>query len=135
MYYDRRQQRLNSFDEGTGDEFRQTIKSPSSPRKKFPKERPRKRARHDMVRKQLDETRMATFSETSISSIAKDKQLAANSGEKGNPLQEICKDDDHLETVDVFGPNEGGEACCSIPSSPMKQSRKRRFIWTEETDR
>lgn len=135
MYYDRRQQRLNSFDVGTGEESRQKIKRRSSRRKKLPKERSRKRARRDVVSKQLDETRVTTFPETSISSIDKDKQLAANSGEQGIPLQEIFDDDNRLETVEEFGSNEGGEAYCSVASPMMKPTRQRRFIWTDETDR
>lgn len=135
MYYDRCQQRLKSFDEGTGNESRQKIKRHSPERKKIPKERSGKRARHDVVSKLLDGTRVTTFPENSISSIDKDKQLAANSGDQNIPLQEIFEDDDHLETVEEFGSNEEGEGNCSVASSMMKPTRQRRFIWTDETDR
>lgn len=134
MYYDRCQQRLKSFDEGTGNESRQKIKRNSPQRKKNPRERSGKRARHDVVSKLLDGTRVTTFPETSISSIDKDKQLA-NSGEQNIPLQEIFEDDNHLETVEEFGSDEEGEASCSVASSMMKPTRQRRFIWTDETDR
>lgn len=135
MYYDRCQQRLKSFDEGTGNESRQKIKRHSPEGKKIPKERSGKRARHDVVSKLLDGTRVTTFPENSISSIDKDKQLAANSGDQNIPLQEIFEDDDHLETVEEFGSNEEGEGNCSVASSMMKPTRQRRFIWTDETDR
>ncbi|XP_038903737.1 uncharacterized protein LOC120090216 isoform X2 [Benincasa hispida] len=135
MYYDRCQQRLRSIDEGTGNESRQKNKRHSPRRKKIPKERSGKRARHDVVSKLLDGTRVATFPETSISPIDEDKQLAGNSGEQNIPLQEIFEDDDHLETVEEFGSNEEGEASCSVASSMMKPTRQRRFKWTDETDR
>lgn len=135
MYYDRRQQRLNRFEEGTGDQSRQSIKSHSSQRKKLPKERSRKRTRLDVVGRQLDETRVTTFPETSVSSIDKDNQLAANSGEHSTPLQEIFDDDDRLVTLEKFGPNEEDEACSSVAASTMKPNRQRRFIWTDEADR
>ncbi|XP_022972207.1 uncharacterized protein LOC111470808 [Cucurbita maxima] len=135
VYYDRRQERLNSFDEGTDKESRQKIKGHSLRRKRLPKERPGKRARYDDVSKQSGEARVTTFPETSISSDVKDKHLAANSGEQNIPSQEIFEDGDHQETVEEFVSKEEGEARCSVASSMTKSTRQRRFIWTDETDR